>query len=445
MSARERIFALEQFGIKLGLDHIRLILEGLEHPDRAWPAIHVAGTNGKGSVSAMIERGLRAAGHKTGRYTSPHLDRIEERIAIDGEAADQALFDAVAAETMKVVDDLRSEGALAAWPTFFEVTTALAFEIFRRSHVDVAVVEVGLGGRFDATNVLTPIVTAITSIALDHQRHLGTTIPQIAGEKAGIIKPGVPVVVGEVPDAARAVIVAQAARHSAPVIAAGLDCVARSRLVAGRASIDLRTSRADYPGVTLGLNGAHQIANAVVAVRTLETCSDLGLEVGPNDVVTGLSEVEWPARLEWLRLRQNQHVLIDAAHNPAGAVALADYIRAAAVAPLPIVLAVMRDKDIDAIVLALSPVASRFVTTEVASPRCTSASDLAERVGRLLPGTDVVSRPDPHAAIAAALSASERVAVGGSIFLVGPLRAQLIERGATPVRYSSAGLPSFRS
>jgi dihydrofolate synthase / folylpolyglutamate synthase len=445
MSARERIFALEQFGIKLGLDHIRLILDALEHPDRAWPAIHLAGTNGKGSVSAMVERGLRAAGHKTGRYTSPHLNRIEERIAIDGEAVEPALFDAVAAETMTVVDQLRSTGALAAWPTFFEVTTALAFEIFRRRHVDVAVVEVGLGGRFDATNVLTPTVTAITSIALDHQRHLGTTIPQIAGEKAGIIKPGVPVVVGELPDAARAVIVAEAARRGAPVVPAGTDCVARSQLVAGRASIDLRTPRAAYRGVTLGLNGAHQIANAVVAARTLETCSDEGLEVGRNDVVTGLSEVEWPARLEWLRLRQNQHVLIDAAHNPAGAAALADYLRAADVAPLPVVLAVMRDKDVDAIILALSPVVSRFVTTEIASPRCTTATDLAEKVARVLPGADLVRRPDPHAAIDAALSASDRVAVAGSIFLVGPLRAQLIERGATPVRYSSEGLPSFRS
>jgi dihydrofolate synthase / folylpolyglutamate synthase len=445
MTARERIFALEQFGIKLGLDHIRLILDALARPDHAWPAVHIAGTNGKGSVTAMVERGLREAGHRTGRYTSPHLDRIEERIAIDGQPVEPALFDAVAAETMAIVDELRGAGALEAWPTFFEVTTAIAFEIFRRRDVDVAVVEVGLGGRFDATNVLTPLVTAITSIALDHQRHLGTTIPQIAREKAGIIKPAVPVVLGEVPHAARAVIMEEASRRAAPVVSAGMDYVTQSQLVVGRASIDLRTPRGEYSGVTLGLNGEHQIANAVVAARILETCNTQGLRTRPSDIVAGLTDVEWPARLEWLRLRPHQHVLVDAAHNPAGAKALADYLRAADAAPLPLVLAVMRDKDIDAIILELAPVASGFVATEVASPRCTKATDLAERLTRLVPQVDVLSRPNPQSAIDAGLSRSDRIAVAGSIFLVGPLRAELIERGATPVRYSSGGLPLFRS
>ena len=364
MTPRERVFALEQFGIKLGLDHINLILDALDRPDGSWPSVHIAGTNGKGSVAAMVECGLRAAGHKTGRYTSPHLSGIEERIAIDGAAVDAEMFDAAAADVMAIVDRLRTNGALQEWPTFFEVTTAIAFEIFRRHGVDVAVVEVGLGGRFDATNALLPIATAITSIALDHERHLGTTITQIASEKAGIIKRSVPVVLGELPAAARAVIVAEAERQQAPVVEAGLDCVEQSRLLAGRASIDLVTPVGDYERITLGLNGAHQVANAVVAARTLEVCAELGLRIQHRDVVAALSDVEWPARLEWLRVPPHGFVLIDAAHNPAGAQALADYLRDANVAPIPLVLAIMRDKDLDAIIAVLAPLVSELVATE---------------------------------------------------------------------------------
>ncbi|MGH9201543.1 MAG: glutamate ligase domain-containing protein, partial [Vicinamibacterales bacterium] len=194
-----------------------------------------------------------------------------------------------------------------------------------------------------------------------------------------------------------------------------------------------------------GLNGAHQIANAVVAARTLEVGAERGIGATHQDIVTALSEVEWPARLEWLRVRQNQHVLIDAAHNPAGAHALADYLRAADVAPLPVVLAVMKDKDIDAIVRALVPAVSQFVATEVASARCTPATELAVRIKRLSPQSDVVTRPDPQIAIAAALTRSALAAIAGSIFLVGPVRAQLIQRGAAPVRYSSDGHPLFLS
>ena len=176
MRPLERLFALEQFGIKLGLDNIRTLLAALGNPERTWRSIHIGGTNGKGSVAAMVERGLRAAGLRTGRYTSPHLDRIEERVAIDGTPVDRATFETVTAHVLSVVDEARANGTLAVSPTFFEVSTAVAFEIFRRHAVDVAIVEVGLGGRYDATNVLTPTIAAIASIAFDHERHLGTTL-----------------------------------------------------------------------------------------------------------------------------------------------------------------------------------------------------------------------------------------------------------------------------
>ncbi|MGH9175724.1 MAG: bifunctional folylpolyglutamate synthase/dihydrofolate synthase, partial [Vicinamibacterales bacterium] len=344
MTPRERLFALEHFGIKLGLDSIHQILDALDRPHGAWQAVHVAGTNGKGSVTAMIERGLRAAGHRTGRYTSPHLSHIEERIAIDGESIDAARFDETAAAVLAVVDRLRMTGAMQAWPTFFEVTTAMAFVLFRQYAVDTAVVEVGLGGRFDATNVLVPAVTAITSIALDHERHLGATLADIAFEKAGIIKHSIPVVVGQLPDDAREVVVAEAQLRGAPLVEAGLGIVTRSELRSGRASVVLRTPVAEYERVTLGLNGAHQVANAVVAARTLEVCRDRGIHTDSGDILTALSDVDWPARLEWLRLGADRYVLIDAAHNPAGAQALAEYLRCAQVAPLPVALAVMQDK-----------------------------------------------------------------------------------------------------
>lgn len=433
MTPRERLFALEQFGIKLGLENILALVTALDRPDRAWASVHVAGTNGKGSVTAMIERGLRAAGHRTGRYTSPHLAHIEERIAIDGQPIDRATFDRATSDVLNEVDRLQGTGMLATSPTFFEVTTAVAFEIFRRRNVSVGIIEVGLGGRFDATNVIVPRVSAITSIALDHERHLGRTLSQIAAAKAGIIKSGVPVVVGAMPDVARDVIVEEARKAGAPCLSAGLEHIDASQLEEGRAVVRLRTPARRYPALTLGLNGAHQIANAVVAARTLEMCADRGLNSRAEDVVTALSDVEWPARLEWLRTEAHQHVLIDAAHNPAGAAALADYVASANVGPLPLVLAVMKDKDIDAILRALAPVASRFVATEVDSPRALRSSDLAARITRVIPTAPVASCADWDDALALALAEGRRACVTGSIFLAGPLRARLVERGAVTI------------
>nr|MBP8274427.1 bifunctional folylpolyglutamate synthase/dihydrofolate synthase [Acidobacteriota bacterium] len=190
MTAREYLFSLEQIGIKLGLEQIRLLLLALDCPDLAFPSIIVAGTNGKGSVTAMIERGLREAGHRTGRYISPHLVAIEERVAIDGVPIAEATFDRLAARVRQ------ASASLPFPPSFFEATTALALEAFRDARVDVAVLEVGLGGRLDATNAVSPVMAVITAIDLDHQQYLGNSIEEIAYEKAGIIKPGVSTVIG---------------------------------------------------------------------------------------------------------------------------------------------------------------------------------------------------------------------------------------------------------
>ena len=413
MNSLERLFALEQFGIKLGLDNMRAILAALGHPEQAWRSVHIAGTNGKGSVVAMVERGLRASGLKTGRYTSPHLDVIEERVAINGETVERQTFAAATAVVFEAVDEATRQGTLTVVPTFFEVSTAVAFEIFRQAKVDVAVVEVGLGGRFDATNVLTPAVTAITSIAFDHERHLGTTLSQIAFEKAGIAKPDTPLVIGRLPGEAARRIATVAAATSAPLIDAH----------------GTTTDRV-YPPLKLALPGRHQLENAAVAVAILETWSSRVSFVPTEAIVMGLTDCHWPARLEWLRLPGGTELLIDAAHNPAGATALATYLQDTSTAPLPIVLAVMADKDLAGMVKPLLPVASAFVATTVRHSRALTAEGLATALRVLAPKVPVEAEADPIKAVSRALSRSTRAVAAGSIYLIGPLRAALIAGGA---------------
>jgi dihydrofolate synthase/folylpolyglutamate synthase len=408
----ERLFALEQFGIKLGLDNIRALLAALGHPERAWKSIHIAGTNGKGSVAAMVERGLRAAGLTTGRYTSPHLDRIEERVAINGQPVDRATFEAVTVHVLDAIDAATATGALRVPPTFFEVSTAIAFEIFKRAGVDVAVVEVGLGGRYDATNVLTPSITAITSIAFDHERHLGTTLSEIAFEKAGIAKPGVPLVIGRLPPEAAARIARVAREVEAPLFDAHATTTDRK-----------------YPPLTLSLAGRHQLENAAVAVAILERWSTSVSYISTEAIVTGLTECEWPARLEWLRVAPNGELLIDAAHNPAGAAALASYLEDTGSKKLPIVFAAMADKDLPKMIGALAPVASAFIATTVPHARARTADQLAAEIRRLTP-VPVEAAESPDAAVHRALGQSKRAVACGSIYMVGPLRARLIAGGA---------------
>jgi dihydrofolate synthase/folylpolyglutamate synthase len=410
----ERLFALEQFGIKLGLDNIRAILAALGHPERAYRSIHIGGTNGKGSVAAMVERGLRAAGHKTGRYTSPHLDRIEERVAIDGRTIDRETFAAVTADVVQAVDALIASGALTVQPTFFEVSTAIAFEIFKRASVDVAIVEVGLGGRYDATNVLTPAITAITTIALDHERHLGNTLEEIAFEKAGIAKPGVPLVIGRLPREAAARISKVARDVEAPLFDAHATTTDRK-----------------YPPLQLSLPGRHQLENAAVAVSILERWSHLVRHVPTEAIVTGLTDCEWPARLEWLRVRPHGELLLDAAHNPAGATALASYLQDTGSKKLPIVFAAMADKDVKNMIAPLLPVASAFIATTAPSARARPADQLATEIAAIAGGLPVEQIASPEAAVERALEMSRRAVACGSIYMIGPLRAKLLAGGAT--------------
>lgn len=419
-AAREWVFSLEAIGIKLGLSQITTLLAALGHPERRFRSVTVAGTNGKGSTTAMIERGLRAAGLTTGRYTSPHLVHIEERITINGSPITAAHFDAYAAQVRAAADHV-----LPHPPSFFEATTAMALIAFAEAGVDTAVLEVGLGGRLDATNVVDAAVAVITPVDFDHQLYLGNTLQAIAGEKAGIIKPGALVCVGPQPDVARDVIAARAAGQGATVVWSNEAATIEASVDARGSDLHLTTPVRRYPRLRVGLAGRHQIDNAVLAVLVLESLPAAGWpEMPVNAIATALADVEWPARLEW-RSTPDGDVLIDGAHNPAGARALASFVHEAIGHPVPLVVGVMADKAVDDVVAALAPVAAAWVVTSPASPRALSPAALAA-VCRRHSTAPVLEVADVRAALAAAGHLRPGpIVVAGSLYLAGELRAGL--------------------
>jgi dihydrofolate synthase/folylpolyglutamate synthase len=415
------LFSLEQFGIKFGLDNIRTILARLGHPERTFRSAHIAGTNGKGSVTAMVDTALRCAGHRCARYTSPHLVSLTERFVIDGSAVDVAAMRAAARDVRDGIEALRADGSLQAAPTFFEATTALAFELFRRAAVEIAVIEVGLGGRLDSTNVIDPVVTAITSIDFDHQQYLGSTLDAIAVEKAGIIKPDVPVVVGDLGLEAMAAVERIARERGAEIVRARAGItVTGARAGTALANVfDLRTPVRDYGTLRLALRGEHQIANAIVAVRLLERLDGSGIRVPADAVREGLAQVTWPGRLDHRTLAGGRELILDAAHNPAGAAALASYLTNIGGAPPVLVFGAMRDKDVHGMLSALLPTVSRMIVTRASNSRSADPEALAAEARAIAPSLDVEVVASPAAAMATGWSSSPRVVVAGSIFLLG--------------------------
>jgi dihydrofolate synthase/folylpolyglutamate synthase len=324
-------------------------------------------------------------------------------------------------EVRAAVDRLLADGSLRAQPTFFEVVTAMALVMFRRRRVDIAVLEVGLGGRLDATTVATPIAGAITSIDLDHQAHLGSTIRAIATEKAGIVKPGMVVVCGERKPDALEVIEQVCSRQGASLVRSweGIEVAASS--AAGLTTIALRTPVGSYAPCTLALRGAHQVANAVVAVRLLETLDATGVSVSPQAVVDGLAHARWRGRLELVRFDDGRQMLLDAAHNPAGAESLAVYLRDTYPKGVPLVFGAMQDKDIEGMLRWLAPRASHIVLTLPPSPRAADPADIVALLARLAPRTRVQIQSDPSAALACAFGLGPTICVAGSIYLLGAI------------------------
>lgn len=425
MTPQQRLAMREFFGIKLGLHSIRALCEALDHPQRTFLPIIIAGTNGKGSVAAMVSRSLHAAARRVGRYTSPHLVHLRERFAIDDVDVDDTALDAALELVFAAEARLVAAGTLAGPATYFELTTAAAFVIFRDAAVDVAVVEVGLGGRQDATNVVEAPFAAITSIGIDHVAQLGDTLAAIAAEKAGVVMPEASVVSGVTEAEPAAVIARVCADQRARLVIAPEDVAIEALESAGDTTVRLQTPWRSYGPVTLALRGAHQVANAVVAVRLLEVLEARGIGGGREAITSGLRDARWPGRLERRTLPGGVPLVLDGAHNPAGAAALGNWLSRAGLGPVTLVTACMRDKDVAGLLAPILPHAGRVVTTTVALPRALPADDLAHHVRRLSPHLPVVPEADPAVALTRASEGGAPVIVAGSLFLVGAVRALL--------------------
>jgi dihydrofolate synthase/folylpolyglutamate synthase len=418
----------ERFGIKLGLENIARLVEALGHPERSYQSVLVAGTNGKGSTAALLESILRAAGYATGRYTSPHLVRLEERMSARGELIREPELTELVAELAEVVGRLRRERLLLTEPTFFEVTTACCLEFFRRARVEVAVLEVGMGGRWDATNIAPAALTAITNVAFDHERFLGTTLAAIAAEKAATIKPGRPVVTAVRSEEALSVIRAEAARQNAPLHWASEEVAVEACEREGGQRVRLTTPAGVYGDVFLPLAGEHQLENLALAVRAAELLQGPGFPIPPAAIAAGVAGTRWPARLE--RVPGEPPLLIDAAHNPAGVEALVRYLEAHPRPGRVLLFAVMKDKKVEAMAERLFPCFERVVVSRPENARAQDPRSVVEWAGSR--GFPAASVPEVGSGLERArrlAGPSGEVVVAGSIFLAGEVKA-LLEREA---------------
>jgi dihydrofolate synthase/folylpolyglutamate synthase len=426
-----RLAGLRGQSVELGLAQITHLLDRLDHPERDYPAVHVAGTNGKGSVCAMIAASLEAAGHRVGLLTSPHLVDYAERIRVDGLTIRDA-------DATSILEELANpDGGFDG--SFFEVVTALALEHFRRRGVDVAVLEVGLGGRLDATNVCIPKVAAITSIDLDHVQTLGPDRPSIAAEKAGIVKPGIPVVVGPLDDGARGVIEAIAARRGAPFRAAPEEVDVRV-LASGWDGLDvsIRLPGDRARGARVPLPGRHQVANlqvAALASRLFDPRPD-ALEL----LLAGLEHTRWPGRLQ--RVEGNPVRVYDVAHNAAGSAALADALDELGVPEGSVaVIGVLADKDLEAMAAAFARHFRRAVATT--PPHPARARPAAETAAALeAAGIDAVAVDAVGGAVDQArslLGTGGWLFVTGSLFTVGPAMEALGDPVDGPANLAARG------
>ncbi len=397
--------------MKLGLERMQILLQGLGHPEHGHRFVHVAGTNGKGSTSAMIASALCASGLRTGLYTSPHLVEPTERIQVDGQPITAAEFAEAFDTVHQAAERLLAEERIDAHPSYFETVTAMALVVFR-ARCQISVMEVGLGGRLDATNIITPELCVITPIAFDHEAFLGNTLQSIAAEKAGILKPGVPVVVAPQSPEAQSVIWQRARDLQCEVIDA-------AALAATDVQFNPRGCTFTVEGATYHcpLAGRHQLENAKAAVAA---CRRLGL---PTPAIQyGLRNVHWPGRLEWVA--HDPAFVLDGAHNPAGAAALAAYIREfCAGRPVWIVYGAMRDKAIEEVTTQLFPLASRLIVTAPSFPRALRPQAILEVTGH--PHPTVSETIEQAIEIARTAPAEAVVFFTGSLFVVGEVRALL--------------------
>lgn len=409
----------EVLGIHLGLHRIRTMMEALGNPNLEFPALHVAGTNGKGSVAAMSESILRHGGWKTGLYTSPHLIRIEERIQVNGRQISPRALARLTTEIQKEELGLLQRGALDRPLTFFELITAAAFLCFAQSKVDIAVVEVGLGGLLDATNIIVPRACVITGISYDHQNFLGNTLAQIAKEKAGIIEPGIPVISGCRRESARRVILQKAHAVRSPIFEIERDCrIQVEGEIDGRAIISLHTPARDYLHMHLSLAGEHQARNAALAVMAVELMK--GFPVPQAAFRRGLASTIWPGRLDSYRFPRR--TLLDGAHNPEGAQCLREFLSRHRESEIHLVFAALRDKDIRRMGACLFPLARTIHLAQLSNARSAHPEEIREAHRDF--HDRIFDHKNPQAALKAAwqeCSPEGLVVASGSLYLLGEL------------------------
>jgi dihydrofolate synthase/folylpolyglutamate synthase len=374
------LYGLRKQGIKFGLDNITRLLSELKNPHKSFPSIHVAGTNGKGSTSAIIASILQTAGVRVGLFTSPHLVSFTERMKIDGVEITESELVQLASEIKEIVSGIDDFS-----PTFFEVVTAMALLYFEREGINAAVIEVGMGGRLDATNIIVPEVSVITNIGYDHKEFLGNTIREIAYEKAGIIKSGIPVVTSHQEPEVREVIEKKAGEQQAELYIYGKDFSSTlTKEDMPGICFDYRNDSLALRDLFLPLTGEHQMQNASVAIKAIElltkksTCR-FSLDSSNDSVREGLKRVRWPGRLELIH--EDPPIVIDGAHNPAAAIALSRTLRNLFLRKyekIILVLGIMDDKDISGVMKPLLPLASEIILTSASYSRAASPEKLAD-------------------------------------------------------------------
>jgi len=423
----------ELHGRKFDLDAIRVVLAALGHPERHYPTAIVAGTNGKGSTCAMLAAILESAGYRTGLYSSPHLIRVNERIRISGQEISDSEFAAAFTEVHHAVERLIALATLPQRPSFFEYLTAVAFQHFARAGVDFAVLEVGMGGRLDATNVTDASVAVITNVDLDHQEFLGNTLTAIAKEKAGVIKPGRPVVSGCEHPEVREVIRQKCRDVGVELIeTAGLGSATNLFHLDGCYGFDLQMDGLDLPGVSLQMPGSFQVKNAVTAAAAAWQLARAGFRITPEAIRNGLHAAAWPGRLEVIRRRPL--ILLDGAHNPAAAHELAEFVlRHLKGRTLRLVYASMRDKAIGEISGILFPLVQAVYLTRPGLDRAAAPEAILETAAAVPPQTLI--EHDPVRALEQAVARSlpeDVVLVAGSLFLVGAVKKAILEGQFAP-------------
>ncbi len=410
----EFLYSLQKFGIKFGLSSTVNLLAGLGDPHKSLRCLHLAGTNGKGSVGATVAEVLSRAGYKVGFYSSPHLVTFRERFAVDGRMVSPEKVVDLAARVRAVMAEQEP-------PTFFEFVTVMAFLLFAEEKVDLAVMETGMGGRLDATNVINPLAGVITNISLEHQDYLGRTLTDIAGEKAGIIKPGLEVVTGEKRPNIRGLFEKKAQEQGGRLYALGRDFRVRNRPSGG---FDYQGLRCACQGLKTRLPGPHQVRNAGLALATLEILAEKGYNYTEGQVREGLASVAWPGRAEIFP--GSPPVMLDGAHNPDAARALAALLRGQPYSRVHMVLGIMADKDIGRILKHLLPEAQALYLTRPVYARAADPGVLAEAAAAFTGPKTLYSRlPEAIEAARAAAGPDDLVLVTGSLFTVGEARSYL--------------------